>query len=70
MDDPTCLFKKSPQTADHLLWECEVLRKQTQVLRNSIMKVGGNWPITNRDLANKYTKCFQNFVKIINLKNL
>jgi hypothetical protein len=22
------------------------------------MKVGGNWPITNFDLANKYTKFF------------
>jgi hypothetical protein len=40
IDDPTCLCKKSPQTADHLLWECELLRKQRQVLRNSIMKVG------------------------------
>jgi hypothetical protein len=33
----------------------ELLRKQRQVLINSIMKVGGNWPITNSDLANKYT---------------
>jgi hypothetical protein len=36
--------------------ECEILRKQRQVLsdstRRSIMKVGGNWPITNFDLAN------------------
>jgi hypothetical protein len=58
LDDPTCLCKKSSQTADHLLWECELLRKQRQVLRNSIMKVGGNWPITNFDLANKYTHFF------------
>jgi hypothetical protein len=58
IDDPTCLCKKSPQTADYLLWECELLRKQRQVLRNSIMKVGGNWPIANCDLANKYTKFF------------
>jgi len=42
----------SPQTTDHLLWECEILRKQRQVLRNSIMKAGRNWPITNSDLAN------------------
>jgi hypothetical protein len=58
IDYPTCLCKKSPQTADHLLWECELLRKQRQVLRNSVMKVGGNWPITNSELANKYTKLF------------
>jgi hypothetical protein len=52
MDDSTRLREKSPQTADHLLWECELLRKKSKVLRNGIMKVGGNWLITNFDLAN------------------
>ena len=49
----------SPQTTDHLLWECELLRKQRQILRNGIAKAGGNWPITNSDLANKYTFFFK-----------
>jgi hypothetical protein len=70
IDEPTCLCEKSPQTTDHLLWERELLRKQRQVLRNTIMKVGWNWPITNRDLANKYTKVFQKFVNTINFENL
>ena len=60
----------SPQTTDHLLWECELLRKQRQVLRNSTVKAGGNWPITNSDLANKYTKFFQKFVNTINFETL
>jgi hypothetical protein len=54
IDYQTCLCKKSPQTADHVLWECELLRKQRQFLRNSIRMVGGNWPIIKYDLANKY----------------
>jgi endonuclease/exonuclease/phosphatase (EEP) superfamily protein YafD len=29
----TCLCNMSPQTTDHLLWECELLRKQRQVLK-------------------------------------
>jgi hypothetical protein len=70
IDDPTCLCKRSPQTADHLLWECELLRKQRKVLRNSIMKAGRNWPITNFDLANKYKKVFQKFVNTINFETL
>jgi hypothetical protein len=57
-------------TADHLLWDCKQLRKQRQVIRNSIMKVGGNWPITSCDLANKYTTYFQKFVKTINFEIL
>jgi len=70
IDDPTCLCKMSPQTTDHLLWECDLLKKQRQVLGNSITKAGGNWPITNSDLANKYTKFFQRFVNTINFEIL
>ena len=66
IEDPTCLCKMSPQTAEHLLQECELLRKQRQVLRNSIMKAGRSWPINNSDLANKYTKFFQKFVNTTN----
>ena len=66
--DLTCLCKMSPQTTDHLLWECNLLKKQRQVLRNSITKAGRNWPITNSDLANKYTKIFQRFVNTINFE--
>jgi hypothetical protein len=51
MDDQTFLCKKSPQTARYLLWRCELLRRQRQVLRNSIMKVSGNWPVTNCNLT-------------------
>jgi len=69
-EDLMCVYKMSPQTADHLLWECELLRKQRQVLRNSITKAGGNWPITNSDLANKYTKFLQKFVNAINFETL
>ena len=47
-----------------------VLRKQRQVLRNSITKAGGNWPITNSDLANKYTKFSQRFLNTINFETL
>jgi hypothetical protein len=69
-EDPTCLCNMSPQTTDHLLRECELLRKQRQVLKNSIMKADGNWPITNSDLANKHTKFFQRFVNTINFETL
>jgi hypothetical protein len=69
-EDPACLCKMSPHTTDHLLWECKLLRKRRQILRNSITKAGGNWPITNSDLANKYTKFFQKFLNTINFNTL
>jgi hypothetical protein len=71
INDPTCFCKKSSHTADHLLRECELFKKQRQVLRNSFMKAGGNWPITNFDLANKYTNFFsQKFANTLNFENL
>jgi hypothetical protein len=59
IEEPKCLCKMSAQSTDNLLWECKLLRKQRQVLRNSITKAGGNWPITTFDLANKYIKVFK-----------
>jgi hypothetical protein len=59
IDDPTCLCKKGPQTSDHLLWECEILRKQREVLKNRIKKADGNWPITNSDVATNIQNCFK-----------
>ena len=63
--EPKCVFKMSPHTSHHLLWECELLRKQRQVLKNRIMKAGGTWPVTNSDRANKHTKLFQYFLNSI-----
>ena len=68
IDDPICICKMGLQTSDHLLWECELLRKQREVLKNRIKKAGGNWPITNSDLANKHAKLFQMFVNSINFE--
>ena len=58
------------QTSDHLLWECELWRKQREFLKNRIKNAGGNWPITKSDLANKHTKLFQMFVNSMNFEIL
>jgi len=68
VDDPTCVCKKGPQTSDHLLWECEMLGKQREFLKNRINKAGGNLHITNSDVATKHTKLFQIFVNSINFE--
>jgi len=70
VDDPTCVCKMGPQNSDHLLWECELLRKQGDVLKNRIKKAGGNRHITNSDVANKHTKLFQISVNSINFEIL
>jgi hypothetical protein len=70
IDDPKCVCKRGPQTTDHLIWECEQLRKQRETLKNRIRKAGGDWPLSNSDLANKHTKLFQMLVNSINIDTL
>ena len=65
-DDPRCVCGMGPQTADNVIWECAHLLKQRETVKNKIRKAGGNWPLSNSDLANNYTKWFQTFVNSIN----
>ena len=58
IEDLTCLCKMSPQTTDHLLRERDLLKKQRQVLRNSITKAGGNWPIKKLGFSKQVHKIF------------
>jgi hypothetical protein len=62
--------KRAHKISNHLLWECELLREQREILKTRIKKTGGNWPIRNSDLANKHTKLFQMFVNSINFETL
>ena len=64
-DYPECVCRMGLQTANHLLWEYEHLTTQREALKNRVRKTGGNWPISNSDLANNYTKYFQIFVNSI-----
>ena len=70
IDDPKCVCEMGPQTSDHLIRECDILRQQREALKNRIKKDGGNWPITNSELVNKHTKSFQIFVNSINFEIL
>ena len=69
-EDPMCSCKMNPQTTDHLIWECALLSKQRQSLKHNITKAGRRWPITNHELANKYTHLFLKFVNTINFETL
>jgi hypothetical protein len=57
-EDPTCVCRMGPQTSNHLIWECVLLLKKRETLKNRVRKAGGNWPLTNSDLAKNYTKLF------------
>jgi len=69
-DDLECVCRMGPQTTHHLIWECAQLLEQRETLKNRIKKAGGNWPLSNSDLANNYTRWFQIFVNSINFDTL
>jgi hypothetical protein len=69
-EDLACVCRMGPQTSDHLIWECVLLLKQRETLKNRIKKAGGNWPLTKSGLANNYTKWFQMFVNSINFDTM
>jgi len=69
-DDPECVCRMGPQTTTHLLWEFEHILTQREAMKNRVKKAGGNWPITNTDLTNKYTKWFQIFDNSIDFDTL
>jgi len=68
--DAMCPCETNPQSTDHVIWEWTLLNKLRQSLRNSIMKAGGSWPMSNTELANMYMNIFQKFVNAINLETL
>jgi len=70
IEDPMCPCQINPQTTDHLIQECALLSKQRQSLKNNITKAGRRWPISNYELANKYTHLFLKFVNTINFETL
>jgi len=57
-------------TTGYLIWECEQLQKQRETLKHKIRKAGGDWSLSNSDLANKHTKWFQMFVNSTNFDTL
>jgi hypothetical protein len=52
MDDPECVCKAGPQTSDHLLWECELLRKQREATEETKRSTQKQNQEGRRQLAN------------------
>jgi len=58
---PDCPHKQDIQTVDHLIFQCERLKYERGMLKNSVLKAG-NWPISKRELVNKNLKQFIRYI--------
>ena len=64
-----CPCKQDIQTIDHLIFQCEKLKYERGILKNSILKAG-NWPISKSELVNKYLKQFIRYINSMDLEKL
>ena len=68
-DSPECPCKQDIQTTEHLIFQCEKLKYERGILKNSVLKAG-NWPISKSELVNKNMKQLIRYINSIDLEKL
>jgi len=69
IDSPTCPCGTKDQTIDHLLFECELLNRERDSLKSSLLKTD-IWPISKNILIRKLFQIFANLLTRFLLTNL
>jgi len=64
-----CPCKIGEQTTDHILYDCELVKREREKLKAEILR-SENWPVNKDNLINKYTKIFKKFVDSVPLEKL
>jgi len=69
IDSPECPCKTDIQTIDHLIFQCEKLKYERAILKNSVL-TAGNWPISKSELVNKNLKQLIRYINSMDLEKL
>ena len=69
IETPTCPFRTTDQTIDHLLFECELLNKERDSLISTVLKTD-IWPISKDKLIRNHFKTFAKFTNKMSFDNL
>ena len=64
IEAPNCPCRNDNQTAEHILLECAILKKDRERLIAAVAKAD-NWPINKEMLIKKHYKAFAKFTKQI-----
>ena len=70
IDSAICQCRQEQQTVEHIIYECNILQTERKQLERQIILLGGQWPIRNHELIDKYMIPFMNFVKLIDFNKL
>ena len=69
IEKPTCPCGNKDQTIDHMLFECQLLKKERASLISAASKSDG-WPISKYTLISKHYKSFVRFTNQISFDKL
>ena len=69
MESAACPCRNGDQTSDHLLYQCNLLKNQREILKKDTQKVG-IWPISKHELITKHLKAFLKFTNSIDFDKL
>jgi len=68
-DSPMCSCRREEQTIDHILFNCELVEQERDILKAAVLR-SENWPVSKDILMNKYCKNFKKFTDSISLDKL
>ncbi|KAJ4431207.1 hypothetical protein ANN_19804 [Periplaneta americana] len=69
LESATCPCNSGSQTVDHFLYDCTILRKQREILRNSISKTA-KWPPNKCQLIKLHLQPFITFINSVDFEQL
>jgi hypothetical protein len=64
VEKPTCPCGKEDQTTDHLIFECELLTKERDRLKSTVIQTN-KWPTNKKNLIKRHYKDYTKFVNEI-----
>jgi len=68
-DSPFCSCKRGEQTVDYILFNCELVEQERDILKAAVQR-SENWPVCKDILINKYCKNFKIFMDSLSLDKL
>jgi len=66
---PECPFKHDIQTADHLIFQSNMLKNERETLKNSVLKVS-NWPVSKSGLTSRNLKQFIRYINSMDFEKI
>ncbi|KAJ4445304.1 hypothetical protein ANN_07109 [Periplaneta americana] len=63
IESPICPCGQQEQTANHAIFDCNIVTRQRNDMIRKIQEAGGKWPTTCEALASNYLQIFSTFVR-------